>query len=215
LIARQTSFTASENILTPSFYYDDTSLLTSSLTNFSQQSPRRDSEDSRPSKVRAGFKIDVIMAKNTTSNDAVASSGGSLVGGSSEETPTFTTSRDDIPELGQLSNPENHATTDSVGSPVEESSSQGPTSTTSPDNTPEPEQLPTQGVDPDYKARGRAGYIISILGIISAALFFGMQYKQSNALAITSNTLAIEESCRSHPVIINLPNKQVRLLNSP
>lgn len=137
------------------------------------------------------------------SNNAITASGGSLVK-SSGEAPT-PTSRDNIQEIKQLPTSTNDVISASGCSPIGESSGNAPTSTTSRDNVRELDRRPSQKFDLDPKTRSRTGYVISILGVISAAIFFGLQYQQSNALAIKANNLAIEESCRSHPVGVISP----------
>jgi hypothetical protein len=44
------------------------------------------------------------------------------------------------------------------------------------------------------------GSTVAVLAIISAGIFFALQYR----LAIVANTLSLEESCRSHPVCMRL-----------
>ena len=56
------------------------------------------------------------------------------------------------------------------------------------------------------KVGSRAGSIFAFLALVSTSVFFALQYRQTNSFAIVSNNLAIEESCRSHPVSVNSPS---------
>jgi hypothetical protein len=60
---------------------------------------------------------------------------------------------------------------------------------------------PTPDKDRETPSRQKwIGSTIAVLAIISTGIFFGLQYHQANGLALIANTLAVEESCRSHPV---------------
>jgi hypothetical protein len=71
-------------------------------------------------------------------------------------------------------------------------------------------QAPERPKDPanflSSKVASRAGSILAFLALLSTAVFFALQYRQANSLAIVSNNLAIEESCRSHPVCFISPS---------